>query len=103
MAEEPNTKEPGALSNSFYKQLIVLATLFVGFMYLDKSLKDTISDSLKPYIEKQNEIEKVTKENFSSINLLKQENALNSYKWSIYEQQIKDFIKPDEIHLKKKN
>jgi len=91
-----------ALTNSFYKSVLVLATIVGGFMYVEKGMKASVREVMAPYVQKQAELEIDTKSNVIDINTLKEKSSLNEYKWSIYETQIRNFIKPDEPEIKRR-
>jgi len=86
--------------NSFYKNLMAVGIIIGGFYYMTNVIKTSINDTIAPFIEKQNEIKLNLNNVTGKVNVLEQQSELNTYKWSIYENQIKDFIKPREIEFK---
>lgn len=92
-----------AISPSFYKNLITLATIVAGVLYIERSMKSTVTDTLAPYVKMQDEMKGRIDGHTIEISSLKEKCSLNDYKWSIYETQIRDFIKPEEIEFKRKD
>ena len=86
--------------NSFYKNLMAVGIIVGGFYYMTNVIRSSINDTIAPFIEKQNEIKLNLNNVTGKVNVLEQQSELNTYKWSIYENQIKDFIKPREIEFK---
>lgn len=97
--------EEQAISSKFYKNSVTLITILgTGFLvatYLENSVKTSIKDVIKPYVEKVEFLEKRFDEQSNQLTTLKEKSSLNDYRWNIYENQIKDFLKPEGVRSPK--
>lgn len=91
------------LTNSFFKGLTTVAVIVGGVLYIEHSIKSSMDEVLAPYVEKSVEMKKMVDNHTTEINVLKTKSDLNDYKWNIYENQIKDFVKPEDIEFKKRH
>jgi hypothetical protein len=96
-----------AISESFYKSLLTITTVFTAGYFVNKSLTSTIQETIKPLAERVIALEKTG----SSLNLKLSESVyksnvnsmcLNSTIDFINKKFNKDFIKPEDIYYKTK-
>lgn len=92
MAETP------FISSSFLRSMFSIATIVGGVLYIENkttsSIEKAIDKAMSPVNIKIDAHE-------TRLTGLEQKGILNEYKWNIYEDQIKEFIKPEEISRKR--
>lgn len=89
------------LDNKVFKALTTIAVIVGGVLYIENAIKGSIKEVMAPYVEKSVEMKKLVDNHTTDINTLKTKSDLNDYKWNIYENQIKDFMKPEEVRIKR--
>lgn len=84
------------ITSAFFKNLTGLAVIVGGVFYIEHHITEAIKEAINPVM-----IE--VKGHDAKINKLESETNLSNYKWGIYENQIKDFLKPEEVKMKIQN
>jgi hypothetical protein len=84
------------ISSSFFRNLSSLAVIVGGVFYIEHHITEVIEENINP-----TKIE--VKKHDEKINKLEIETNLSNYKWAIYENEIKDFLKPEEVKIKIRN
>jgi hypothetical protein len=96
-----------AISESFYKSLLTIATVFTAGYFVNRNLTSTIQEAIKPLAERVITLEK-------SGSILNSKLSENTYKLNINLMSLnstidfinkkfnKDFIKPEDIYYKTK-
>jgi hypothetical protein len=98
------------ISSAFFKNLNTIGLILLGGFYLEDRIVKTIKETIDPIakdVKVQNEDIKQLKNEINlkgeKINKLESETNLSNYKWGIYENEIKDFLKPEEVKIKIRN
>lgn len=91
--------EHHAISSPFFRQLVTVATIAVGVIYIERSVTTTVDNAIEKALTPINE---KVKSYEPRITGLEQKSVLNEYKWNIYESEMKSFIKPEEPTIRRK-
>lgn len=99
--------EEAAIPSKFYKNVVTILTIggtgFFVATYLENSFKNSIKETISPYVQKVEALEKRVDDQSNQLTTLKEKSSLNDYRWDIYENQIKDFLKPEGVRIQNKS
>ena len=82
---------------------MTVSVIVAGVLYVEKSMKSTVVEVMAPYVKDAGDMKKTVEFHSIELNSLKTKSDLNEYKWNIYENQIKNFLKPEDIELKNRH
>lgn len=100
MAQE--AKDKGTMTQSFYRGLIIVATIIAGWLFIEDRIKNNFKEALSPLSEELKNIKDNIKALQGTVDILKPMVVLNDYRVNQHEQAFKEFIKPEDLQIKRK-